>query len=132
VSLGREWLENLPSVPDPATDVVEFRGVAVASPPGRFRVLLANACIDFARADVVRLHALTEDDAANLAADVTVHSGARVLAVEEADALVAADALGTVTFAYRTRERAQPSMESPSFHERERAYLERWGLMDEA
>lgn len=129
VALDPEWLDRLPNVAEPEPDLIAVNGIAVGARPGRLRLLLSNVCVDLAVGDVVHVHGAESDSAFGaMEVEVLVREGAKVLAVQDADALFLGDAFGLETFPYRTRKHSHSAVGSQRFYELERDYLRRWNL----
>ena len=132
--IASDWLNAVPRLPIDkiATDVVALRGCLIRAPAGRIRLIVGELCLEFNVEDVLdaneRSVACASDGAGTIIAELSLRSGAALVAVHEVTALQAQAAAGAVPFAVAARGGRLIIPPSPKYAAAEARYMERHGL----
>jgi hypothetical protein len=134
--MDRLWLDTLTSCPaeDLSSRRLKLRGFLIPAPAERIRLLIKGQCLDFAIADV---ESVREMDTGNkplcgaILVEVTLCTGAPLLAFQDAEALQATARAGVLPFAIATRPGRVISPPCPNYAAVEKDYLRRHGIARE-
>jgi hypothetical protein len=127
------WLNTLTARRAEYTDSgrLELRGFLIPAPADRIRLLIKSQCLDFAIADVESVEEFDAGDkplSGAIVVEVTLRTGAPLLAFQDAKALQATARAGVLPFAIATRPGRVLSPPCPNYAAVQKDYLRRHGL----